>query len=170
MGNIIQKVIYNSSLFIPFFITFGAGIYLSSNSIMLFYIIEGVALILLLLLTLQIYYAKDKTNAIILKIKNIKLEKPITIFQVLAYAAPLSNKFIEINISYLCIIAVAILFFSIISSPTSPNPILRIFGFRFYKIDLENGIADNLLISSKKITSIRQIKYAHHFFDNTFIY
>lgn len=170
MGNILQKIIYNLSLFTPFFITFGISYYISTRSLFLFAVFEGIAVALFLMLWIQISFTVRHVNTVRIKVKSIKIERSITIFQVLAYIAPISNGLLKIDTIYLIIAAGALLLFSIFTSPTSPNLLLRILGYKFYKIDLEDGIGDNLLITRSKLKSSNKIVYIHHLFDHTFLY
>lgn len=170
MGNLIQKIIYNLSIFSPSLFTFAISYYKSSGNITVPLIISFISSIFVLGVVIQLIYFSKNMNIVKLTPKNIKIEKPITHLQLISYLAPLLSNYININITYFIVAPIAIIIYSILINTTSPNPILFLLNYKFYIVDLENRIGGYLLISKINLNNYSQVKRAYHLFDYTLIH
>lgn len=76
---------------------------------------------------------------------------------IVSYTLPLLSFVFGLGPEYFVILLVIICIFMYISDSRIPNPLLRIMGYHFYSIDLEDGIHGYMLISKLEIFNSKQI-------------
>ena len=85
---------------------------------------------------------------------------------VTAYLLPLASTIIkEIDFTILGIIAAIVVLVFGYSNTSSPNPLLAIRRYHFYQVLTENGIADYVLISKRKLRNKKDLKVVNRMFE-----
>ena len=73
----------------------------------------------------------------------------------LSYTLPLLSFVFGLGPLFFVILVLLVCLFMYISDSLIPNPILRLMGYHYYSIDLENGIQGYLLISKHTLSDAR---------------
>jgi len=75
------------------------------------------------------------------------------------YCIPLLTVFLNVDLS-LCVLLILLVLLTIfISNSSIPNPILRIAGYHFYTVDIDDGLSGyTLLVKKKYLDNKEQIK------------
>jgi len=159
------KTLFFLSAFSPILITISLSRYWGRGFEIedMYYIVAGVfgsSISLLILRGLEAW-----GEIIAFKAKKIESNDTLMVGVVTTYFVPILSKAIEITpkITVLIFLVLGIVFW--FSSAIVPNPILRLFKLRFYKVDSEAGVGYTLitrreLFTPKDIRSVRKISGA----------
>lgn len=121
-----------------------------------------ITFLLLGILFLIFFLAKNKLEVIPVEIVNIKPADNEIMSYIIIYLLPLANGVIgDFNIPVL--VFIIIFFFFVIASTNSYhfNPLMNIIGFHFYEVEVKGGIT-YVLLSKKNIRISKSIKKAFH--------
>ncbi len=94
--------------------------------------------------------------------KKVDSNDALMLGVLLSYAAPLLGKASEITVGVVgCLFALAGLVLWM-TSALLPHPVLRVFGYRFYKVESDKGVVYTLLarrelIDPKNVTRVRKV-------------
>lgn len=83
MGNLLQKILYNLSIFSPSLFTFAIAYHKFHNSNLITSLIILLSILLACGVIVQILFLSKNANVIKLTPKSIKIEKPITHLQLI---------------------------------------------------------------------------------------
>ena len=73
------------------------------------------------------------------------------------YSLPLLSLLLGLEPHYFTLMILLICVLLAYSSTGIPNPVFRMLGFHFYKIDLDNGVGNLILISKRNISECKDV-------------
>ena len=145
-------ILYNFSIMIPVLLI-AAYVYRLDWLVSILFIL--VSVITTLFSSIFPYIASNSSSD---SIKIVSIAPNDTFHEsILSYALPLLSFVFGLGPQYFVLLVLLVCVFMYISDSHIPNPILRLMGYHFYSIDLEDGIHGYLLISKHGIYDSKQI-------------
>ena len=156
MRNWLKTVLFVSA-FSPALLVLAGVRYSSTGIDTLCYQLAGVSIIGMTLPFLILNWIRNETESISFTAKKVESADYFLLVFLASYISPLIMKMAEIDFVTTSLTVAVIFVVAWLVSNIPSHPTLYIAGFRFYKVESENGMV-YILISRKKIRSPKNIK------------
>lgn len=167
MLNRFQKLLYYLSVGSPILIVFAIVLFIRKETLVLPILLVVLALILIVLFQASFNYAIKKLPNMPVKTLEISCDDGWLVMYLISYLFPLvslpfSDNFVIITMVILSVGLIIVLTFT---DYVSPHPILFMFGYHFYKLNVE-GAQNNLrLISKQRLRKASDVKTVRRMFE-----
>lgn len=166
MANKFQKILFSLSSSSPILICFSIMWFIQKQTWLTSIIVGGIGLLLSTYDVIFVFICKKIIPAIPININEISPNDNLIWTYIVSYILPIFN--IQVD-NYLIIstsLTIIILGFILpMLNFILPNPLLRLFGYHFYKASTIDGIKDYCLITNRKeIHNVKVIKNIHNVF------
>lgn len=166
MANKLQKLIYNLSAVAPLTFVFALVGYLQNgmSKVITISLLKGFILIILLYASFK--YGEKHIASMVVRAKDVSPNDKWILAYVVTYLIPFSSigwEHVDLKIcGAISIIIICVLQYTI---DAIPNPLFFIGGYHFYNLSTESGISGYILISKRKIRSIKNLKSVKRIFE-----
>ena len=166
MPNQIQKWIYNLSAGAPVLIVFAFVWCCKKKTWTVPIICVCAAFLLIALMFIAFAYGKCSLPPITINVTDVSPNDAWIVAYIISYLLPLASMAIDnLNLPVLFFVSAAIVFAAPFLNSSTPNLILFLGGYHFYKITAENGVSGYVLISKRKIRNVKDIKCVNRVFE-----
>lgn len=166
MPNTLQKCIYIFSSAVPLLLTFAIVWYVQKRTIIIPLICIIVSLVLLISFIASFRYLKKNLPLISIKITGISPYDSSVIVYLISYVLPFASIALkDLNLLLAGTISLAVIIVAPFINSAFPNPLLTVCGYHFYRVSTENGVADYVLITKKKLRSNNDLQYVKRIFE-----
>lgn len=166
MGNLFQKIIYNLSSVSPILLMTAIVWVLQIGTFVIPRAILVVFCIINVIFITSFCYAKRHLASIEIRASSVTPHDGWVMSYMATYILPFATYVLkDIDSLVLGGIVAAMVFVSGFVINTPPNPILFLMKYHFYKVSVETGMGDYLLISKRKIRNKNRINNVYRVFE-----